>query len=422
MAKYLLIGAGMQGTAIAVYLAASPSTRNLVCADINEARLTLIGEQVPGVQTLLLAGNSSWQRVIQKTEPSTIISAASYEINVAVTRAAIAAGIHCIDLGGNNHVVNHQHTLHERALAMGSIIIPDCGLAPGLVNILAADGIRELQGEGKRVRSVKLRVGGIPQNPAPPLQYSLVFSVSGLINEYIERSLALHHARIAKIPPLYMSRLESIAFNGFPDLEALDTSGGSSTLPLSFTSAVDSLDYKTIRYPGHFKKIRMLYDAGFFDSDEISGVTISNTTSHILRGVRVYHALPMLEELGFFSSDARDPSLRTARAFSEYVLQRALYDPQLRDVVLMRVIVDGEREGNKQRIVYEMTDRYDETQGLSAMQRTTGFSAAIIAQCIAEHDIREPGVHCLENVVPYSSIQSYLSESGITISKSVTQL
>src|SRR5688500_8803983 len=142
-------------------------------------------------------------------------------------------------------------------------IIPDCGLAPGMVSILAMHGAAKFDS----VDEIHIRVGGLPQNPKPPLNYQLVFSVEGLINEYIEKARVIRNGEIREVQS--MTELESLSFDGFPALEAFQTSGGTSTLPDTFLGKIKELDYKTIRYAGHCEKFKTMIDLGLCSSEEM---------------------------------------------------------------------------------------------------------------------------------------------------------
>jgi lysine 6-dehydrogenase len=266
------------------------------------------------------------------------VSCVPYFYNLALTRAAIAARTHFCDLGGNNDVVARQLALDERARAAGVRVVPDCGLAPGLAGIIAADGVRRLDA----TRAVHLRVGGLPQHPKPPLDYGLVFSAIGLINEYVEPCLVLRDGEAVTVPAL--DDLEELEFPPLGRLEAFNTSGGSSTLPQTFRGRVETLDYKTIRYPGHCARIRLLFDLGLADSRPL-----------------------------------RFPGGRVA---PREVLTRLLEDRLERltdDVVLLRVTSEGTRGGRTITICHELIDYADPKTGLTAMMRTTGFPASIAA-------------------------------------------
>src|ERR671917_551892 len=172
---------------------------------------------------------------------------------IPVARAAVGAGTNFCDLGGNNAVVDAELALDAEARAAGVNVIPDCGLAPGMVSVLAAHGAARFE----RLDELHIRVGGLPQTPRPPLDYQIVFSVVGLINEYVERARVIRGGQVVEVESL--TEIEALEFPApFERMEAFQTSGGTSTLPDTFHGRLQELDYKTIRYPGHCEQFKLL--------------------------------------------------------------------------------------------------------------------------------------------------------------------
>jgi len=279
------------------------------------------------------------------------ISAVTYRFNPGLTRAAIATNTHFFDLGGNNDVVAEQFAMSKLAENAGVTIIPDCGLAPGMVSVLAADGIAKLD----KVKSLKIRVGGLPQNPHPPLNYQMVFSSEGLINEYWEPVVILENGRPKTVEP--MSDLEELEFEGIGKLEAFYTSGGTSTLPETFRGKIDFLDYKTIRYPGHCAIFRPMLEIGLGSRQEVK-----------VDGVMI----------------------RPRRVFKKVLEKNLSFNEP--DLVLVRVTLEGDKDGQSKKIIYEIIDRQDEQTGLTSMMRMTSFPVAIIAWMACSGKITKRGV------------------------------
>ena len=289
-----------------------------------------------------------------------VVSAAPYRYNLALTDAAIYAQASFCDLGGNTQVVEQQLARHERAVAAGVSIVPDCGLAPGLGNHLAAHGLATIE----RVDHVHIRCGGLPQRPVGPLGYKLVFNFDGLVNEYSGFGDFLRNGDRVRVPAL--EELEPIEFP--PPVgacEAAVTSGGTSTCPVTYQGRVQSYDYKTVRYPGHFAIVRALSQLGCFD--EL--VTLPD-------GTRL------------------EPKFVLRR-----LMEQRLTYPEVRDLVVLRVTVRGRHAGRPITRRYELLDRHDEQTGFTAMERTTAFPAAIVAHMQARKLI-EPGARPLETAVP----------------------
>src|ERR1041385_6259532 len=223
-----------------------------------------------------------------------------------MTRAAIESGCHLCDLGGNTEIVIQQKKHHDAAAAAGVSIVPDCGLAPGMVNILAAEGIRRLD----RARSVRIFVGGLPQHPEPPLNYHIVYSLEGALDYYTTPSWVLRGGKAVQVDAL--SELEPQEFPApVGTLEAFHTGGGISTMPFVYEGKIETMEYKTLRYPGHVAIMRPIRELGL----------ISNT--------------PILVK-------GRDVVPRDV--FIAAVHPR-LFKPEGRDLVALRVVVAGEKDG-----------------------------------------------------------------------------
>lgn len=286
------------------------------------------------------------------------VSCAPYSMNLSLTQAAIEAGCHLVDLGGNNDVVQSQFDLNDQAKEAGVIIIPDCGLAPGMVSIIAAAGIANFE----KVNSLQIRVGGLPQAPRGPLKYQIVFSAEGLVNEYWEPCQILEDGQPKTVNP--MTGLEELEFDGIGPVEAFYTSGGISTLPMTYRGQIDNIDYKTIRYPGHCHLLKPMLELGLASRQPVN-----------------VHGSPV------------EP-----RALFKAVLEKNLSygDP---DLVLVRVTLQGTKEGKPHQMVYEIIDRQNSRTGLTAMMRTTAFPAAIIATMAAAGQITVTGVNPQEIVV-----------------------
>jgi len=300
-------------------------------------------------------------------------SALPYWQNLPLARAAIRARVGFCDLGGSHAIRKAQQRLDRRARRAGVAIIPDCGLAPGLSSVLVAHGARAFA----RLDSIRMYVGGLPQRPKPPLNYSLYFSPDGLINEYCEPVEVVRGGKRRILEPL--AELEAFRFAGMPPLEAFTTSGGSSTLPRTFRG-VRELEEKTIRYRGHCKRVRVLAALGLFSSEPVRV------------GGRTVRPRDVLGELLVKTLPANDP-----------------------DIVLVRVVLAGRTQrGRRRKLIYEARDRYDRHARLTAMMRTTAYSASVAAQWLAQGRIR-PGVHSPEAALPPEEFLQEMRRRGIRV-------
>jgi len=378
--RILLLGAGMMGRAIAYDLLRHEEVTELLIADREKRRAETLVEWLGDRRATPLRLDVSAPRAVREAMEGcrVAVSAVPYFLNLSLARAAVEARVHFCDLGGNPEIVAKELGLDEKAKAAGVTVIPDCGLAPGLVNILAAAAVDDLGGGAD---AVKIRVGGLPQRPRPPLDYQIVFSPYGLINEYTEEATILRDGKPETVPSL--TGLEEISFPPpYEHLEAFHTAGGSSTLPMTMRDRVKNLDYKTIRYPGHLAKVKAIADLGFFD-----------LTPRTIDGAEVV------------------PRELAVRLFQEKL---SFNEP---DVVLLRVSA----RGNSREVRYELIDRYDERTELSAMMRTTGFPIAEIAYMLGSGEISARGALPQEICVPQQEFISRLTSRGIEIERKVSE-
>src|SRR5437762_5634834 len=192
------------------------------------------------------------------------MSAIPYYYNFDMARLAVESGVHFTDLGGNTEIVNQQKTLDAEARRKNITVVPDTGLAPGMVNILAEYGIRRLD----EVDSVKIYVGGLPQNPEPPLKYQIVYSLEGVLDYYTTLSWVLRGGKRTRVKAL--SEREAVQFpEPIGALEAFHTAGGLSTMAFRYEGRIPTMEYKTLRYPGHATLMEAIRDLGLLDLEPV---------------------------------------------------------------------------------------------------------------------------------------------------------
>lgn len=374
--KVLVLGSGQMGKGAAYDLVKQDSVEQIVVADIDPKCAESLAKEV-GEKAVAKTVDAKNRDQLAKafSEVDSVISAVSYTVNVLHTEVAIETGTHMCDLGGGWTIVQKQLEMHEQAKDAGVTVVPDCGLAPGMVSVLAREGIEYLD----RVESVKIRVGGLQQEPRPPLNYALIFSVEGLINEYIEPCVALRDGKIKIEEPLV--GFEEITFpEPYGKLEAFNTSGGTSTLPYTYEGKVKELDYKTIRYPGHGHKMWCLMKLGLMGSEEMD-----------VDGKKV-----------------------VPRRVLETLLEKNL-PPSGKDVTLLRVMVEGWKGTESRNIEYEVIDLFDEKTNLTSMMRTTSFPASVTAMMMVDGRISERGVLTPERCIPPDLFIEELRSRGIDI-------
>lgn len=375
--RMLVLGAGLQGSACAFDLLETTEA-SVTLADCRFASLPKFLQPHEGKRLRLLTvdvrDESAMLAAMQAHDA--VQCAIPYYFNFPMSRLALEAGVHFADLGGNTEIVREQQTLHESAAARGVSIMPDCGLAPGMANILAVECIRRLD----RTETVKLFVGGLPQHPQPPLDYQVVYSLEGVLDYYTTPSWVLRDGKPAEVDAL--SELETVEF---PEpvgvLEAFHTGGGVSTMPWLYEGRVQTMEYKTLRYPGHAHIMWAIRELGLIDDRpvRVKGVEVSPRDLFIT---------------------VVDPKLRR---------------PDPMDLVAMKVAARGERGGRPAVVAFQVLDYYDAERGISAMMRTTGYSLSIAGQMQVTGRVGPAGVRPAYEAVPFDSYVAALGERGIVV-------
>ncbi len=379
--KMLVLGAGLQGCACAFDLLRDPEVTRVTIADLQPDRMARFLARLEDPRLVPLALDVTDHQAIREAmrDHDAVLSAIPYYFNGPMAKLAVECGCHFADLGGNTEIVMEQKKLNDEAQQKGLSIMPDCGLAPGMVNILAAEGIRRLD----RTDRVRIYVGGLPQHPEPPLNYQIVYSLEGALDYYTTPSWILRDGRPVTVDAL--SELEQVDFpQPVGQLEAFHTAGGVSTMPFSFEGAVQEMEYKTLRYPGHAKIMRDIRSMGLLDLEPVT-----------VKGQKIV---------------PRD-------AFIASVSPK-LTKPEGRDLVALRVVVSGIKDGAPKSTTFDLIDYFDEKNGISAMMRTTGFSLAITGLIQARRQVIRFGVTTPDEGMPFDRYVNALRERGVSIRES----
>lgn len=377
--RFLVLGAGKIGRAVVYDLCKYSPEAQVIVVDSSEPKLEKITKSFQSERISVIKANVGDMVEMNYILSSAdiVISCVSHSLNYSLAKAAIEAGASFCDLGGNEDVVRKQFLLNDMAIDSNVAIIPDCGLAPGMVSILVAAACADLD----VVHDITLRVGGLPVEPTPPLNYANLFPVEGLIDEYYEDCTVIRAGKLLRVPAL--TDLEEIEFpSPFGKMEAFLTSGAISTLPITYNGHVKNLDFKTIRYPGHCEKVRVLKELGLMDSIPLS---ISN------------------------------PAV-SARTVLAHVLEQKLPKDEP-DVVLLRVEATGEKEGLAKISKWECIDYMDD-EGLSAVVRCSAFPIAIIAQMLGSGVIKDRGTLRQEKQIPLDAFLAEMHKRGVQLKRS----
>jgi len=353
---YVVLGAGRQGLAIAYDLVKNGEAKSVRIAD---SQVGLARKGAERINRLTRSKRATYHQIDARNlskvakfvqGADAVVSALPYFLNLDIARTALSQGAHFTDLGGNTGIVLEELKLDSLAKKNRVNCAPDCGLAPGMSNILAAYALNKLGGKADRIR---VRCGGLPQKPRPPFGYKMVFSLYGLINEYSGDALVLRNGKIEKRPALTDFEEEQIP--GVGQLESAVTTGGTSTAPFTFRGKVKNFDYKTLRYPGHFSAFKAFSDLGLFEEE---------------RRTRFFEIL--------------EPKIR--------------FDKD-RDMVIL--LIEGARTTGRQAQKYRalLIDKGDAKTGFTAMERTTGYPTALVAYLQASGKMPS-GAISIEKSVP----------------------
>ena len=345
--KVIVLGSGKIGSIMAKDFARSNPETLVTLGDISEERAKEAASGIKGATGVAITTADHEELTEQLLGFDLILGALPGDYGYVALKAAIEAKVNVVDV---SFTPENPTQLDLDAKRAGVTIIPDCGVAPGLSNILTGYSASRLE----NVREAHIMVGGIPETPVPPLGYTITWSAEGLIDEYVREVSIVENGRIIQVPAL--SGLEEIDFPGVGKLEAFYTDG-LRTLAVSLPD-VENMWEKTLRYSGHVEKVKLLRELGFFSDEHV-----------IVEGMEV------------------QPRLVSAR-----LLERSLWKPEIGDLLAMNIEVIGKAGGKNVGYRHRILDRFDHETGVTAMARTTAYTASIVAGMLTKGKIKGPGV------------------------------
>lgn len=381
---YAVLGSGRQGTAAAYDMARFGEAKQVLLADLDlsvaeksAARINrLLDRQVARACSVDVTEPRQLLAILREVDA--FVSAVPYWLNPQITTAAIRAKASMADLGGNTELVRKQLLQSSQAEAAGITVIPDCGQVPGMGTSLTSYCMSQLD----RTDEIMMWDGGNPAEPRPPFNYILTFNIAGLTNEYYGVAHFIRGGQRVEVPTFLPEDYETIEL---PDpigkMEAFVAGGGTSTMPWTFEGKLETLWNKTLRWPGHFAQWKAYMDAGLLEERpiEVNGLRVSPR--------QVLHSL-------------LEPKIKAG--------------PGERDFVVVRVVARGIKDRKPCQVLVELIDHYDPKTGFTAMERTTGWDAAIKAVMSARgHTPR--GVHPAEIAVPPALYVEELRRRGFAL-------
>ena len=348
MPKAIVLGAGMVGSVMASDLAADPDFEVCV-ADISSEALQAASRRGGSRVQTLQADLSNPAVVKSVVKPFDIVlGALASSIGFQTLRAVIEAGKNFCDIC---FMPQDAWELDELAKSRGVTAVVDCGVAPGMSNMLAGYGAATLD----ECTNIEIYVGGLPRSRHWPFEYKAGFSPFDVIEEYTRPSRIVEHGQLVVRPAL--SEPEYMEFEGIGTLEAFNTDGLRS---LTAFLKVPFMKEKTLRYPGHIELMRAFRETGLFSHDML---TLKSGTQ--VRPIDVISAL---------------------------IFPKWTYQPGEEDLTVMRVIVEGVHKGRPTRMQWDLLDYFDCASQATSMSRTTAFPCAIVAKMIAQGELAMPGV------------------------------
>ena len=358
-----VLGSGLMGSIIGWDLARSEDVDSVVVADIDRERLRNVKRRTPGrkLSTEVLDIRDGREVVSFLKRFDVAASALPHGIVHLSDVATVRAGAKMVNIAFEDE----QMALDAQARKTGATLIPGCGVAPGLGGVLLVHGLEHIGGgdEGH------ILVGGLPQKPEPPFDYHLVFSIVGLLREYIDVARVVRNGKVQKVRPF--STVETYEFPApIGKLEGFCTDGLAS---LVYTMhGMKTLDEITLRWPGHAEKMNVLLESGFFSREKVK------------------------------VGDTMVAPLEVSWA----VLERKLAEGDPRDMTVMRVIAKGGRGT----VMYNMVDKYDEKHDVSSMGKTTAYTASIVTQMLGSGKLKGKGTLPPEVAIKGRMVEELISE------------
>lgn len=367
--RIVVLGTGLIGQMIVKELATRDYVTSVLAVDGNE---TAVHSAVAAANASNVRGQVADLGTVASIEvllsqADIAVAALPDALSLLAVEAAANVGTHLVDLVGANY--DQKLPFHNDAQRNGALIIPGCGLAPGMINVLAARGIELLD----KAEEAIMYCGGLPKDPLPPLWYQIVFRLESVMNLYTRPAMATKHGKIVEMPP--MTGLEEIEFpEPIGRLEAAYSDAHSTAYTLA--DKVTHLAEKTMRYHGHFGKMAVLQELGFLDREPVA-----------------VNGQPVVP-------------LDVAMALLEPRLQGA----SEQDVTVLRVDVSGTKNGVPTRHRWELIDYFDEEYHYTSMARTTGFPALIAVDWIAHGRLAETGLVAPEELFVGDRFADFMAE------------
>ena len=343
--KILSIGCGYIGSVLAEEIVRSIDFDELIICDSEEERIGKTGRELGDKVFPLRRDISDYSTLLETiNDADLVVGLSPGKLGFRVMKACVKRRKSLVDL---SYMTEDPFVFQKKAAEGRITIIPDCGVAPGLSNILIGKASSQLD----KVEDVIVYVGGLPQKPMPPLNYRVTWCVEDLFEEYTRKARIVRYGETIEVDAL--EGLEEVEFEGLGKFEAFFTDG---VRTLHHTIKARNMWEKTLRYKGHAEKIKFLRDLGLLEKRPLTSVNLSPWA--FMRSF-------WKEKLSFFED---------------------------KDFVLMRIEVTGRKESANFTYSFEMVDHFDEERNVTAMGRTTAYTALAVIKLLIENRIERKGV------------------------------
>ena len=378
--KVAVLGTGMIGGTVVKELTNHPSIECIYVVDGVQESIDRCIDKAGSSHVIgkiaVINGKDDMYQVLTEIEADIAVACLPHALSLPTIEAAIDATCHIVDLVGS--LFEEKKALHKKAEEAGVLIVPGCGVAPGITNFLAARGVELLD----ETDEVVMICGGIPKDPLPPLWYQIVFRLESLMGLYTRPALAAENGELVHLKPL--SGLEQMTFpEPVGACEAVITDAHSTAYTLK--DKAKKVYEKTVRYKGHWEKMGVLAELGFFSEEKIDveGTLIS----------------PM--------------------KMTEKIVEPHLRGDSNKDITALRVTAEGKKDGRRLTHIWEMVDHYDEMRDITSMAKTTAMPAVLVAERIINGEIQNTGVIPVEEIIIGEQFDPFikdLQKKGIHIS------
>jgi len=343
--KLLSIGCGYIGSVLAEELVNSLDFEELIICDSTKEKIEETAKKLGGKVIPFQLDISKYSNLLAIVDDvDLIIGLAPGRLGFNVMKACVEKKKNLIDL---SFMAEDPFLFQDAALKAGVRIIPDCGVAPGLSNMLIGKASSQLD----QIEDVIIYVGGLPQDPKPPLNYKVTWCVEDLFEEYTRNAKIVRNGKTAEVEAL--EGLEEVEFEGFGKFEGFFTD---SVRTLHHTIKANNMWEKTLRYPGHVEKIKLIKKLGLLNKKPLKSINISPWK---------FMSKFWEENLSFFED---------------------------KDVLLMRIQVSGKKNSTKIMHTYEVVDYFDEQRNITAMGRSTAYTAFAVIKLMIENKISKKGL------------------------------